>query len=656
MAELQVGQHVTLDDGRVGHVKFIGNTSFASGEWVGVELDSPLGKNSGTVAGVKYFGCKPSHGSFVRRGSVKFADDSSKAKKTFEGVSDADKIPAKTQSRNMKKRTTDVADELLVEPPAVTKTTKMAEVDSDDVLCEKTSGQMQPKSSSFDEEAPKPKVSKQRSSSVRRKTATSVSVGNASAVVSAPATKAASKKKSSLEAPAAAQKKPSDDAVAAKPAVAKKKTSIDSAPAKPMKKASSVSASKKKLSKSPSSVELEAVPPPPPPKPQRPQKLFTAEENIADKLVGVVVTISGGSTYDPMFKEVKPTTVPGERVSTYTVSLNSVWALHMYLKDFPLILAFLPFPCRVNVFKYLEDEGMWINLVQDIGRVPADSVVFNWECCSDCGDRPFPCCSARAVRPTSAKTAKARSRSSRQLQSDVGDTMKFMGYAVHMGWTAMCSDFSLKSLLHEWSEDEQLGPNPFTKLGTCSGKSCLEFVPSELQNEDVPQQLQVVGELCKEQGKAMVQCLGSTILYTVNPDRKATELYDLKVLTIVTDYKSDGTAPKPQDAQSQQLLSLGEGETLRKGFAGHVTLTYKGGGQLITSMGHWIELSRIDTSVEDVMRVAEKNFGEEEVKKFRKEFDSYTTDATRSECVQSFAKNMVSKSAPSRMKARTKFG
>ncbi|XP_053409027.1 tubulin-specific chaperone B-like [Mercenaria mercenaria] len=43
-------------------VQFVGNVEFASGPWVGVELDLPEGKNNGSVNGIPYFRCRPRHG------------------------------------------------------------------------------------------------------------------------------------------------------------------------------------------------------------------------------------------------------------------------------------------------------------------------------------------------------------------------------------------------------------------------------------------------------------------------------------------------------------------------------------------------------------------------------------------------------------------
>merc|ERR1711904_429317 len=103
---------------------------------------------------------------------------------------------------------------------------------------------------------------------------------------------------------------------------------------------------------------------------------FTKGENVKDKLVGVVVTIFEGSSYDEMFREVRPQTVAGERGSTYSLCCRDVKLLNEYLS------AIVPIP---------EDQLMWRSLVNDINQVQADSVTFNWECCSACGDRCFPC-------------------------------------------------------------------------------------------------------------------------------------------------------------------------------------------------------------------------------------------------------------------------
>lgn len=66
ISDFQVGQTVELQDGRMATVKFAGSTHFATGDWLGVELENASGKNDGAVQGQRYFDCQPSHGMFVR--------------------------------------------------------------------------------------------------------------------------------------------------------------------------------------------------------------------------------------------------------------------------------------------------------------------------------------------------------------------------------------------------------------------------------------------------------------------------------------------------------------------------------------------------------------------------------------------------------------
>ena len=53
-----------------GEVLFVGQTSFAPGLWIGIQLDEPLGKNDGSVQGKRYFHTEPGYGVFVRASQV----------------------------------------------------------------------------------------------------------------------------------------------------------------------------------------------------------------------------------------------------------------------------------------------------------------------------------------------------------------------------------------------------------------------------------------------------------------------------------------------------------------------------------------------------------------------------------------------------------
>lgn len=68
IGDLRLGDRVIVTSGqgsKAGTLRFLGNTEFAVGQWAGVELDDPLGKNDGAVAGTRYFDCPPHYGLFA---------------------------------------------------------------------------------------------------------------------------------------------------------------------------------------------------------------------------------------------------------------------------------------------------------------------------------------------------------------------------------------------------------------------------------------------------------------------------------------------------------------------------------------------------------------------------------------------------------------
>ncbi|XP_012549429.2 restin homolog isoform X3 [Bombyx mori] len=61
-----IGERVWVGGTKPGQIAYIGETQFAPGEWAGIVLDEPIGKNDGSVAGVRYFQCPEKRGVFSR--------------------------------------------------------------------------------------------------------------------------------------------------------------------------------------------------------------------------------------------------------------------------------------------------------------------------------------------------------------------------------------------------------------------------------------------------------------------------------------------------------------------------------------------------------------------------------------------------------------
>ncbi|XP_021109333.1 CAP-Gly domain-containing linker protein 4 isoform X3 [Heterocephalus glaber] len=62
---LKLGDRVVIAGQKIGTLRFCGTTEFASGQWAGIELDEPEGKNNGSVGKVQYFKCAPKYGIFA---------------------------------------------------------------------------------------------------------------------------------------------------------------------------------------------------------------------------------------------------------------------------------------------------------------------------------------------------------------------------------------------------------------------------------------------------------------------------------------------------------------------------------------------------------------------------------------------------------------
>lgn len=197
----------------------------------------------------------------------------------------------------------------------------------------------------------------------------------------------------------------------------------------------------------------------------------------------------------------------------------------------------------------------------------------------------------------------------------------------------MLCDFAMKTIINEW-DSSLIGPNPFVKIGEFSDAFTLGFDVETLK-KSISGQLVKVGELC-DKGTCNVHALGGTIAFTVDKSKLDHTKYKCDVLTVATRLGSLNV-----NLSKIQTCNIGS----HSGAAGHVLLTYPSGGTMLCSCGHWIELSKLDVSVEGLLKVAQANYGAEYSANIANEYNNCAPEQ-QAEVVQRYAKQFVQQSAP----------
>lgn len=241
-----------------------------------------------------------------------------------------------------------------------------------------------------------------------------------------------------------------------------------------------------------------------------------------------------------------------------------------------------------------------------ISQVDPDSVVFNYECCSACSE--------------SGITAPHYEEHGRGPI-----IIPLLATLLQHQHIVMFGDFSLKGLIHDWDEG-LLGPNPFINCGSTSTPMKLKFNPFHL-TECVNAQLQNVGRMC-ESGEAIVNVMGGTIIFKIDPIKTDTDCYNTQILTRCVNSTD-------QDA------------------CGHVMLTYPTGGILLVSAGHWIELSSLNGATEEaVLNMCSAQMGAAKAEQMMNELNNSATAYEREQVVQTNAQQIVWSSAPCKYSSR----
>ncbi|XP_053315466.1 CAP-Gly domain-containing linker protein 4 isoform X2 [Spea bombifrons] len=105
-AGLKLGDRVLIAGQKVGTLRYCGPAEFASGQWAGIEMDEPDGKNDGGIGGIQYFKCPAQHGIFAPLSKIRKAVE---PMKTFiRSSSNRSSASAKTQKIDLSRVTSKI--------------------------------------------------------------------------------------------------------------------------------------------------------------------------------------------------------------------------------------------------------------------------------------------------------------------------------------------------------------------------------------------------------------------------------------------------------------------------------------------------------------------------------------------------------------------
>lgn len=305
-------------------------------------------------------------------------------------------------------------------------------------------------------------------------------------------------------------------------------------------------------------------------------------------LAAVIITFCEGHSYDKLYSVV-PQKHPDGAVHVWRAGMNSetICAVTSLLDGKPTC-------------------GVPFQFVDDIDR-PDSNITINFECCTGCSQEGF----LRGAR----------------------DVLGLTKLALDKGLMVMFSDFSLKALIAKWDES-LFGPKAFQQIGIFAGHFILRFDP-EILKQCTLSQLQVVGELGADEGRAIVDAFAETIIFTLSGEAESSTAYTVEILTVQTSWGDN--------VKSVRGIPAKIGDHI--GTIGHAVLTYPTGGQLVASSGHWFELSRIDVaSVDTVIKVGRSKYGDEYATAVETDLASCKTDEERDCKTQKYVRDYVGSS------------